>query len=401
MLTKHFFYCCFLLFGALLLGSCDKSESDTENQTQEVVGSVKYLALSDTQRETIAQQLALSMALNPGSFTELNNAIDVIYEYGVDEFIYVYDILHPNLSRFINATLNISNLSAAIQNSNIIVNCGVSQIQYYDNLQLYWPYHDDWDGMTTPIIVFEPAISNATTTVNGYKLVGNTIVEVSIKVADMDHDNNSYVIIREADFPYTIYPSFVDGEFTNNGVTWIRRSNVYDEEGNLCYVNETNGTDTLVEASLISFKSNGDQYDSWLFGGGSEFVFATAYATIDGISHTNLFRLDMTRKEIKNCTTKVLDAIVCPEWDKDCKDLYFRLWEEDAAGTPGTLSIKLSYKSDSISATLNIKSTDDLIASGYWNRNSYINSCLTGDNNHSLSNNKIWKKIRLYSSVSF
>ena len=206
---------------------------------------------------------------------------------------------------------------------------------------------------------------------------------------------------READFPYTIYPSFVDGEFTNNGVTWIRRSNVYDEEGNLCYVNETNGTDTLVEASLISFKSNGDQYDSWLFGGGSEFVFATAYATIDSTSHTNLFRIDMTRNEIKNHATRVLDAIVCPEWDKDCKDLYFRLWEEDAAGISGTLSIKLSYKSDSIAATLNIKSTDDLIASGYWNRNSYINSCLTGDNIQLLSANIIRKKIRLYSSVSF
>lgn len=87
------------------------------------------------------------------------------------------------------------------------------------------------------------------------------------------------------------------------------------------------------------------------------------------------------------------------DWNKQCPNLYYRLVDDDG-GLTVNISIKLAYKSDSISVSFTEKSFDDEIGYGYIDRNTFISKCQSGDNSFNLGNNeKISGKIRLYPPV--
>lgn len=172
------------------------------------------------------------------------------------------------------------------------------------------------------------------------------------------------------------------------------------EFGEICFEDQSaQDKDTLVEASVLFFKSDGNQYDSKIFGGGTEFVFTFATANIDSTGNLQRFEYDMTRKEIDNKETVKIDKVLNADWNKQCPNLYYRLVDDDG-GLTVNISIKLAYKSDSISVSFTEKSLDDEIGSGYIDRNTFISKCQSGNNDFILGNNeKIYGKIRLYPPV--
>ena len=383
--------------------SCEKTDKDilsASNNNDESFCEKLSPLLTDNVRRSIAKQFAATLSLNTAATAELHNAIDIAYQYGVDEFIYVYDSLVQQNSKFLGSNVSLTNIRNVVMSSNIINLCRVNNYPYVGNLQFYWPYHDDWDGVTPPYVIFEPLITNSNV-VMGYRAINGVVDSLQFVVSDMDNSKASVIVIKEAEFPYTIYPSFKDGVFTQNGVTWIRRTVVTGINGVVCFDDQSaQDKDTLVEATTLFFKSSTHQYDSWFFGGGSEFMFSFAVAYIDSTSNVYQYKLEMTRKQIRNGAIVSMENLIHPNWNKQCPGVYYRLAEEDANGTSGSLSIKLAFKNDSISANISIKSTDDEIGKSYFERNDYIGKCLSGSNSYNLGNGELlYVKTRLYPPV--
>ena len=278
--------------------SCETEEYNPDLSNSDEFQTKSLPNLNNADRRYIAKYFAMTLALNNSAVSELNNAIHIAYQYGVDEHIFVYDILYQSYSKFLGNSVSLNNIRNVVLSSNLINLCDVANTQYLHNLIFYWPYHDDWDGITMPYVIFEPMLTNSPY-VTGYRAIDKVVDSAQFDVSDMDNSKDQFIIIKEAELPYTIYPSFKDGIFTNNGITWPRRTNVTDEEGETCYEDmSVQDKDTLVEASVLYFKSDGNQYDSKIFGGGTEFFFTFATANIDSTGNVQRFLYEMTRKEI-------------------------------------------------------------------------------------------------------
>jgi len=389
----------------VLLASCNKEtlSGRSSGGMNDEPPAGKSVSIIQTKRDFAAEVLARCMANYPDAYQQLNNVIAVVRSYGVDEHIYVHDILHREHSKFIPDWLEIGDLVAAIQEAELIANCEVEGEMYCGDLQLYWPYHEDWDNVTPPVVVFEPEVFG-TPFVRGFGMNGGQLTEdPSIPTATMDYDKNSYLVIKLAEFPYTYYPRFVDGEFSKDGITWVRPTDVMGESGNWCYVDQVTGKDTLVEASVIGFQSSGTQHDSEFFGGGSEFVLTFANLDEEGTKNTHTYRLTMSRGEIEEEKTIHFDRqfTFYPSWIRECPDVYYRLYEEDSFGIPFDIDVNLSFGDASVSFELSGNYSDDEISSGYIGRDNYMNSCKLGNNGFGFSGEVVFFKARLFQPSAF
>lgn len=396
---------------SFVLVSCQKETGANISTGDDSAIAGKALSLDPEQRQHAAQMLAMSLANHPDAYAQLNDVIAMVRSYGVDENIYVYDILHREHSKFIPAHLEIEELVNAINEAELLANCGVEGRPYFDNLQLYWPYHNDWDRVTPPVVVFEPETIDFTE-ITGFKFpmeYNPTIMEnpagitlIDIDVQKMDYDENSYIIIKQAEFPYTHYPRFVDGEFTKDSITWIRPTDVIGLTGDWCYVDHVVGPDTLVKASAIGFKSSGNQHDSWFFGGGSEFALTMAHIKDDGTQKAYTHRFEMSRGDISDRRLIQFEEgfIFHPNWTRDDSEVYYRLFEEDAGGSSFDFNINLSYQGASVTVGLSGNTVDDEIATGYLYRDDYMNSCRSGNNGYDFSEETVFFKAELYQPSS-
>lgn len=396
---------------SFVLVSCQKETGANISTGDDSAFAGKALSLDPEQRQHAAQMLAMSLANHPDAYAQLNDVIAMVRSYGVDENIYVYDILHREHSKFIPAHLEIEELVNAINEAELLANCGVEGRPYFDNLQLYWPYHNDWDRVTSPVVVFEPETIDFTE-ITGFKFpmeYNPTIMEnpagimlIDIDVQKMDYDENSYIIIKQAEFPYTHYPRFVDGEFTKDNITWIRPTDVIGLTGDWCYVDHVVGPDTLVKATAIGFQSSGNQHDSWFFGGGSEFALTMAHIKDDGTQKAYTYRFEMSRDDIDDERTIQFEGgfIFHPNWTRDGSEVYYRLFEEDAGGSSFDFNINLSYQGASVTVGLSGNTVDDEIATGYLYRDDYMNSCRSGNNGYDFSGETVFFKAELYQPSS-
>ena len=392
-----------MTLGNLAIASCNKIEESSAQYIDYQSSESKILPLTDYERKIIAENFSISMANYPNSYEELYNAIEVVRSYGLDEQIYIYDIVNTEYSVFLHTTQELSDLREVISDSRIIELSHVDNLPFYGQLQLYWPYHDSWDHVVSPTIIFEPESEDAATVV-GFRVVNGEIVPIELKVDNFDdyYTQGIFIIIKEAEFNYNIYPEFKNGVYTKNGQTWVRPTNITGQDGTLCYEDQTTTGDTVYEASVYKYQCNTGQRDSWFFGGGSEFAVLVARLLPNGTSDTHTYTFELTRKEIRDNTVKVFQnpLYLHPNWLTTCGDIYYRYFERDGGGSVIQDSVNLSYQGVSVSVTIEIKPTDDYIGSGTLIRTQYMNWCQTGNNVNGLgSNDNFWFKMRTYSSI--
>ena len=375
--------------------SCEKNEPSEPFGS---VGSTKAIALTQSQRLQVAQDLALAMVSHPTSFAQLNNAVDVAQHYGVDEEIYLYDILHQNHSKFLLPSFPLDSLRLAVIEADLVGQCGLDNAPYCGQLELYWPYHDDWDGVTPPIFVFEAVVSSANIlqgiVIDSFGTI--SVQELSVRTLD-DDVRNSYIVIREAEDNYQIFPQFKEGERTKNGITWTHPFDVTGKDGAVCYSEIINGIDTVMTARTTHFESSGHQYDTWI-NGGSEFVIIFARANSSGGVDTvrNLFT--MSRKQIKNMQKVKIDYPVHNQWMNDNSDVYYRLYEKDKSGSVFSPTLSATYQGVSVSFTMNFKSSDELISEDHLHWNDYKTMCSSGNNKIQMGNEYMYFSANLFST---
>lgn len=208
----------------------------------------------------------------------------------------------------------------------------------HERLQLYWPYSEDWDGKTTPVVAYAPK-SLSTLNTEGFIYVNGNFKTVTVDEAYcMTHP---VWIITESETPYSLLPNLAHGEVvspdgtlysTNIDTTVASPTVVISPDSLIC------SESGIITTMYLGYVRAEKQHDS-LFAGGSEFMFKIAYLkngtltceadTSKCIPDLSKTKISFTRKDIRKKRQKDLKSIAVSSWPKNIENIVMTLIEED------------------------------------------------------------------------
>ena len=248
------------------------------------------------------------------------------------------------------------------------------------DVQLYWPFSEDFTGAETPVITFNPG-DNATRNVGWLRRDDGTLEEIVVD-EDLARERPVWVVNRNTDAEYRSLEMRrrEDPDWGQGGSILVRSGD-----------GATAGTDgerafrTLV---LRSFRSN-RQFDSWLAGGSEIWVKCGAVEDFTATTEAELrlyspsitdFLIVVKRKEMGK--TLDFNAVLVSEWTGMLDNCAFMMVEDDG-GTMTTWKcsamVKYNSRSYGFEIEIPLRTRDDIIWRGALTR-TYIerNNGVTG-----------------------
>jgi len=229
------------------------------------------------------------------------------------------------------------------------------------DMQIYWPYSEDWDGKTFPIVTFDPG--NGAESNYGYLLGvdgdGNKTVDSVFVNEAVAREHPVWVINRNDDSEYT--PQLYTVATLPSAPLEVRSSSSISPQ--------------VVNRNLLikSFEMKRN-YDSW-FGGASEFWVKCG--SVSGFKAT-------TEEELKNYSASVTDlmmvikrrdvgkpvefnTILLTDFTDQLDKLAFLVTEDDGGTTTSwkcEASVKLKSKTYGFDITIPYNDKDDIVWRG-------------------------------------
>ena len=196
------------------------------------------------------------------------------------------------------------------------------------NIKIYWPYSENWDGKTTPVIAPVP-IGQECDTLYGYKIISKFGEDLKLDTVLIDDDyayEHPVWIVNHMEFPYD--------DAARENLT----------------IEPPTKTTTL---HLWEFNSMTvtKQYDK-LSNGGSEFHVVSVSPT--DVQRVNTRYVVFDRKEIRKKTTKLFpgeDRFLNTDWTEDEISNYFGIIECDAGSPMKDVSTSTEYIDPNTGAT--------------------------------------------------
>lgn len=368
------------IFTGAFMSSCTEDEFLTE---EEVGTHHSYLKTENvpTSTESFALDFAKYIQANPNALTTLNEAIHKVVGYDLDENLTFYDILQFNNSVFFGSEdSDIINLGKGIS-AEKLKDLGYNSTNYYGGLNIYWGYHDEWDGKTLPIIGY---VEDGKETINikGYQITEKSIEKTNITIADFDSVKFPVIIINYSDRNYAEYPEFKRGIRQKGGKVWLYGNYNDGEDDEKNAVTAWNDPSKIYKLKLKSFKVV-ENYDPL---GGSEFSFESAFVNQSTVQADRIvYTCDWTRKQIKNAETKTFNLAINPDWQADYENMHFYIIEEDG-GFNDDINVSLSISNlFSLNIDLPKQSWDDEVLIASWIRYSFITDLDPNTNIHTIS----------------
>lgn len=270
------------------------------------------------------------------------------------------------------------------------------------NLQIYWPYSDNWDGKTMPIVTFDPEdnsdeneayklVKNADSTLELEKInvTENMAKEVPVWVINRNSDSDfmSLEMLRKQQPEWgeggsVIIRSASNQTNNNNKVSDFSnddKSSVYSKSGN----------DKDVKTLLLREFTAKRNFDSWLAGASEFFVKVGAVEDFYASTEAELklyspaitdFMVVVKRSQVG--TPVNFNAVLVSEWSENLTHCAFMIIEDDG----GTITqwkcsavVKVASKSYGFEISLPFNSRDDIVWRGQLSRK-YLeeNSNITG-----------------------
>lgn len=230
------------------------------------------------------------------------------------------------------------------------------------NIEIYWPYSENWDGKELPTIVIAPD-------------------DEDVEVCDG-------WVISESNGRMQLSSLKVDERYAMCHPVWVIKENLRPQEvntfGSLININNlatrSTGSNPVYPWKLTRMKVT-HQYDTWI-AGGSEIVINVVYPPLTGtVAATNRLRIVFTRKEINDETWKTLtNQFLNTNWTPDQINNFLHISEADDGGSISELTFKVQYTKDNktvdATAKINIGSRDEQIGQLVINRD-FIKRCNT------------------------
>jgi hypothetical protein len=368
------------IFAGAFMSSCTEDEFLTE---KEVGTHHSYLKTENvpTSTESFALDFAKYIQANPSALTTLNEAIHKVVGYDLDENLTFYDILQFNNSVFFESEYSdITNLGSGIS-AERLKDLGYNSTNYYGGLNIYWGYHDEWDGESLPIIGYVED-GNETTKIKGFTISGENIKDTVVTIADFDSVKFPVIIINYSDRDYAEYPEFKRGIRQKGDKVWLYDGYNDGEDDEKNAVTAWNDPSKIYKLKLKSFTAL-ENYDPI---GGSEFSFESAFVNQSTVQADRIvYTSDYTRRQIKNAETKTFNLAINPDWQADYENMHFYIIEEDG-GWNDDINVSLSISNlFSLNIDLPKQSWDDEVLIASWIRYSFITDLDPNTNIHTIS----------------
>lgn len=227
------------------------------------------------------------------------------------------------------------------------------------DIQIYWPYSENWDGKEYPVITFNPDYVAEESV--GYKLVGDKLEKL---IVDESYARNHpvWVINRNED---SSYPT----------LEILRKENPdLGEGGNITIkpqsINEDEPLKTLV---LRSFEMKRN-YDTWL-AGASEFLVKVG--AVENFTATTEAELKLYVPTVTDFMVVVrrgdmgmpipFNAVLVSEWTSQLEMIAFMIMEDDGGTRTSwkcSAVVKVSSKSYGMEIVIPINTSDDIVWRG-------------------------------------
>lgn len=355
-----------LFIVAIILASCNPASLHSLEQEE-----LDNVALS---RQEIARLLS-ELPLGNAQYNEVFDAVNSSSGNGYDEEYMMSDLLscpgagvgdkHSG-TRAASYSTPIKDMIEDYLADRYSTKAGSADVEAYlktlseSDLQIYWPYSEDWDGSQPPVITFDP----------GYGA----------------ESNYGYVVVKGPDGMRVVDSLVVTEEVAMNRPVWVINSNddsaftpfdLYSGAGTKAGTEEKN---TLVIKDFKALRN----YDSW-FGGASEFFVKVGAA--DGFKATKEeelrnyspsvtdFVIVVKRKDVG--TVVPFDALLLTDFTSQIDKLAFMIVEDDGGTTTSwKCSATVKYQSKTYGFDLDIpyKDKDDIVWRGQLDASFFDNA---------------------------
>lgn len=247
------------------------------------------------------------------------------------------------------------------------------------DIQIYWPYSENWDGVTLPVITFDPGDDSEANV--GYGLVvnadGSRSVQEVLVDEELAQERPVWVVNRNDDCGLTTLEMrrLTDPGWGEGGGEIIVRPTAIEKTGH-----------RMLVLRSITLNRN---YDPW-YAGGSELQFKVGSA--DGYKASTEAELklykptitdfDMVIRRYQRGDKLVVNSILVSDWTDQIENCVLLITEDDG-GTQTTWKCSIVAKYESKSYGLDVEipyhEKDDIVWRGQLSR-SYLeaNSLRTG-----------------------
>jgi hypothetical protein len=370
-----------VLLGVSMFVSCNDEQETTKGDiTKSSSRERSRIFEQNISTRTFAKSLAETILRSPNVLSEIHAGVQEVVNYGLDENLTVFDVLNTTNSKFIRNT-NFRILPSAFNRDSLSV-LGLLPENYYMDLNIYWGYHDNWNGRDIPVICYVD--ENTTDSITGAFWIRNgEIIEATMTAALFDSETIPAIIINFNDIKYAKYPNFRGGEWDKDGLSWAHGSNSESDTADRSTNVWTDST-KIYKAKMVYFQSGGYQWDPWVCGG-SEFKVSAGYTTSTTSTTVSTQMVHFKRKSIKERKTKIISNIIHHDWQKESENGAISVVEEDW-GWNDDIRVSLKFKNISLEVSLPKLSNDDIVGVlGDLKRVSFINDYINGDNYYGFS----------------
>lgn len=356
---------------SMVFSSCEKSDSGILND----VNLDKTPSAQDSMLD-----LMLKASVNEDVVKTMNEVAIASSIIGLDESIYLDEVMaeeNPTTKSSVTSNNKIikdfildnitSNKTKSTEDVTMVIN----------NIEIYWPYSEDWDGVSQPVVVINKNSDEQfieADKVYAYKLTpnqGGTGYDVETIIVDEEYAlKNPVWVINESDVTLEEITNLKNGKFSENS-----------------YLPRTKSSDMVCELNATKITST-EQHDVWI-NGASDYQIYWAhedYSYADSIRVNTSGKIKITRKQIRNATPVNITFTGNYDWSVDQRYNRLTVIEIDAGGgnkeIPITLSAEIKGVKVSLSTTIPIKGNNDMIMNYHIQRqamfteNTYVNDKL-------------------------
>ncbi len=344
-----------------------------------------FLALSCTEEQIVApldpdSSISLSgiarmmsqLPLQEEHLTEVFDAVNSSAGNGYDEEYMMSDLMRSpgagvgdeakGITRAANYKQPLRDLIAEYIESEYSTRSGKGEVEKFlgeleeSDVQIYWPYSENWDGKSLPLITYDP----------GYGAI----------------DNMAYMISKD-EYGYNVVDSLiVDEEMAQERAVWVINRNddaefapvnYFEEDGLLAASADEIGSDKSRRLMIKSVKMLRN-YDSW-FGGASEFFIKCG--AVDGFRANDEDELKLYTPSVTDMMVVVkrgkiglnvpVKSLLLSEYTSQMEEIAFLIHEDDGGKRTSwkcSAVVKIKSKSTGFELDIPYRDQDDIVWRG-------------------------------------
>ncbi|HBX46342.1 hypothetical protein [Limibacterium fermenti] len=370
------------IMALVIFSACEKNEAEEviQNKTAE-----KTVNLPEESRLASIAKLISEIDVSIDMIKEINSGVTKSLEKGYDEDMPFTEILSPVVypetttrsdvgqNLFGKALLEKFNTLSGTRSTNFVTDL-FDQLKE-EGINLYWPYSDNWDGETMPVITFDPENEqdwNYAYTFSSFQSTTRKALPPTQMIVDEEYAIDSPVwVINETERVQE------EWDIINPDISLEIDKPVAG------VINNTPSTpsSTNVYSVYLGTLKISRQFDSWFRGGSEIIIQAGAPKNFEIKDNGNLTSLAMntsykkfyvSRKDIKKGIVHSLNYLIVGDWQDPLNEIGVMLHEEDPGSAIKEMNVKVSAEYKKVKGEFEIKfdmkKGDELISKQIYQR---------------------------------